>query len=366
MTKEVITERQGIGLVAMLIIGTSAIYTLAFEAGRDLWIANILSIGMAFIIGLICAKINRIFPGKDLYEILEICFGNVIGKIISILYTWYFIHDAAEIARNYSTFVTTVSIPETPFIIIVMFLVLLCTFVIRDGIETLSKVNEVFIIVFIFFVLIGAILLLPKIHPENIKPVLYNGMRPVLKGAFSAFSFPFGELVIFITVFSHLRNVDSSTKIYSFGLLLGGIILIIISIFDLLVLGVSNALVELYPSYSTFAKIDIGNFLQRLEIISAIFFSLGTFIKLSIYLLVACRGITGIFKLSEYRSIVTVVALNIVNLSYAMYDGTLEYFEWSHEIWPYYSALFQIVLVIILLSVSFIKGKNKNLVRRSI
>ncbi|WP_264170108.1 GerAB/ArcD/ProY family transporter [Clostridium estertheticum] len=51
---------------------------------------------------------------------------------------------------------------------------------------------------------------------SRLKPILSNGVAPVLKGAFSSFTFPFGQTVIFTMVFSNISKVKNHKKnIYS-------------------------------------------------------------------------------------------------------------------------------------------------------
>ena len=45
---------------------------------------------------------------------------------------------------------------------------------------------------------------------------------PILKGAFSSFSYPFGETVVFTMVFSNISKIKNYKKTFIVGLLIGG------------------------------------------------------------------------------------------------------------------------------------------------
>ncbi|WP_134119007.1 GerAB/ArcD/ProY family transporter [Orenia marismortui] len=63
------------------------------------------------------------------------------------------------------------------------------------------------------------------------------------------------------------------------GLLIGAGILLISSLTDVLVLGVVRTARVYFPTYLAVARLNIGNFLQRLEITVSIVFLLSGFVK---------------------------------------------------------------------------------------
>ncbi len=94
---------------------------------------------MALPISILGARIHYIFPQKDLFDVCEICFGKVIGKIIILLFTLYTFYWSSDVATNYGEFVRTVSFPETPRIIPMAFIFILCAFAIKESVETLGR-----------------------------------------------------------------------------------------------------------------------------------------------------------------------------------------------------------------------------------
>ncbi len=193
---------------------------------------------------------------------------------------------------------------------------------------------------------------------DNIKPIYSEGSRPVFKAAFGLLSFPFGQLVAsFAIAFSNFKHKHSSYKIYITGLLMGAFLLLINSLNTLLVLGIHIASNLHYLSYIAVSRINIGNFVKRAEVIIAISFILGGFVKISI-LLCTCKGIAKIFNFSDYKFIVIPITLLAINLSYFQYDSILSYSEFTIDIWPYFIFPFQTFLPIIIWITAEIK-KNR-------
>ncbi|WP_432409091.1 GerAB/ArcD/ProY family transporter [Wukongibacter sp. M2B1] len=361
MKKEVISDKQGIFLMVLILLGTSVILVMGLNAKKDLWLANIVSILMALPMIIIYARLHYIFNGKDLFDILIICFGNFFGTGISILYIWFSFHLGTLIAKDFGIFITSVSFPETPEFTVILAIIVLGIFGVKKGIELLGRLAEFFtpfIIIFIFTIIL---LLIPHMNINNISPVLGNGIKPIIKGAFYSFAFPFAETVILTMFFSGFNSKKSPYKIYIAGLLIGGFILFSISLTILLVLGINSSLSSYFPTYSITTRINIGTFFQRLEIISATIFILGGFVKMSICLLAACKGTAKILNCTDYRFIVTPTALLMCNLSLFLHDSTMEVLEFASTVSPYYKFPFQVIFPIIILIIAETK---KNLVSR--
>ncbi|MEL7596689.1 MAG: GerAB/ArcD/ProY family transporter, partial [Clostridiaceae bacterium] len=173
------------------------------------------------------------------------------------------------------------------------------------------------------------------------------GIKPILKGTFAVFAFPFGELVMFSMVFTTFKE-KGIPKVYRKGLILSGILLLIINLTMILVLGVNIAEIHYFPSHETVRRINIGDFIQRIEILVSLIFLIGGITKVSMCLLAASKGVAKLFNFKDYRFIVTPIGIMMVNLTILSYESVMEMQKWTAEVWPYYSFLFQAILPIII------------------
>ena len=58
MNKEVISDRQGIAIISLFIIGSSSIFSQGLEAKQDIWLAFIIGIAMTLPMILIYARLH--------------------------------------------------------------------------------------------------------------------------------------------------------------------------------------------------------------------------------------------------------------------------------------------------------------------
>jgi spore germination protein KB len=196
-----------------------------------------------------------------------------------------------------------------------------------------------------------------------LKPVLGNGFKPVIAGAFNVFSFPFAETVLFIGVFSSLQTRKSPYKVFRWGLLIAGGTLVLMTVRNIVVLG--NMIGNYYfPSYAAVSKIEIGNFLQRLEVTVSFVFFFGIFFKSTVCLLVASKGIARMFKLKDYRSIVIQIGILMILFAYTVYDNSTEMLYWAYNVYPYYVFPMQVIFPVVIWIFAEIKNRNNLLINK--
>lgn len=359
MNKEKISDIQGIKLMVLFIFGSTVVLGIGGEAERDMWLSVAAAILLAVPLLLIYSRVLSLFPGKDLFEILELNFGKFFGKLISLLFIWFSFHLGALILRNFGEFIITVALPETPMIVVIIISGLLCIWGAKAGIETMAKCAEYFIIFVMALLIIFNLLLIPNMHTDNILPIMGNGLGKAMAGVLSSLTYPFGETVIFMAVFSALQHKKSPYKVYIPALLIGGAVVLFIDLSNIMVLGPFTIKAMYFPTYSAIARVNIGNFLQRMEIAVTIMFLLSGFIKTTVCLLAATKGLGRVLGFDDYRILVTPVGLLMVELAYIIYDDMLEMFDWV-KVWSYYALPFEVILPVMIWIFIELKQRVKN------
>ncbi len=360
MNKEFITEKEGIALIILYSIGTSSVIVTAVGAQNDLWISIILATLIMIPIGLVYSKLNTMFPNKDLFDILNLAWGKFWGKIILILYLWYLVNICIFVLKDLSEFFRLTVGPETPMTIPMMSGMIVAAIAIKKGIAVLGRMASFLLLPILILIALDNISLLPNVNIHNVQPVLYNGWGPVLKGVLNTISFPLGEIIAFIVIFQGLNNEKKAVqKTYIKGILATGIVLLISSSITILVIGPSVANTYYFPAYVATTRINVGNFMQSIEIILAFMFTIGGFTNFTVLLLCSTKGIGKFFGIDDYKSIVVPIGLFVLNLSLFMSKSTREFYRFTAEIWPYYAFPFQIVFPIITLILAKFKLRKK-------
>lgn len=355
MGKEIITKKQGMSILLIFILGSSVILGVGSDVKQDAWIAIFIAMIMAIPFIYIYSRILLNFPGKDLFEILIIIFGKFFGKVMVLPFIWFSFYLGALVTRDFTEFIKIVSLPETPQYMIAIMMVLLCIWAVKSGIEVIGRWSSIVFPILLIAFIIVSLLFIPHVKLKNIKPILYNGIIPVLNSAFTIFSFPFTETIVFTAVLNKLRKNSDILKVYFLGLIIGGSLILLMTIRDIVTLGVENISILYFPAYSALRLINVGDFLQRIEVAVGIVFMFGGFVKISVCLYFASKGFAKIFNFNEYRQIVAPIGLLMMILSIIVYEDTMEMFYWAINIYKYYAIPFEIILPLFILITSEIK-----------
>ncbi|WFA08628.1 endospore germination permease [Tissierella sp. Yu-01] len=359
MRKEKISTTQAYMLIINFILGTSLALTNYSVALQDTWISVSLAIFYATIMVIIYGSIVNRFPDMDLFQIFEAVFGKVAGKIISFLYTFYFLHLGALCVRNITEYIQVVSFPETPQYFTGLFIGLLAIYILKCGLEVIARTNKFLSPILLFITILTFVMAIPKADIRNFLPILYNGWKPVLKASFSPFAFPFGETVVFMVLLNRVEGRKKPIRTYLIGIYLGGLILLNVIIRNILVLGFPNLEFSNFPSYYAVTLIDIGNFIKGIELIVSINITVAGFIKVAISLLGACIGICRILNISDYKWVSVPMGLLMLSLSFILFDNTMHMVEWI-DIYKYYALPFHIIIPLLIFVVGMFKHKSQN------
>ncbi len=309
---ELVPDGQGIALAMLYVLGNSFIFGLGRRAGADLWLAFLLAVAAALPILLLNIRLRRILPGTTLWEGL----GNLVGKwpsrFIAMYYAFYAWRLSCLVTTDITRFISAVSLENTPSLILALMLVLLALWAVKAGIEVLARWSAVALKFMLPLIFITNLLVLTEVDLGTFLPFLYHGFEPVAMGALELLDFPLLSLVLVFWAFDSFKNEDSVTKIFVPGLLIGGFILMSIFCSALAVVGVDKYMGSYFPAYIAVSRINIARFLSRLEASVGIPFLVGSFLKLSVCLLVACKGLAWSLGFTDYRFLVTPLALGII------------------------------------------------------
>lgn len=358
MPKEIISSRQIIASIIAFIVGSSVILGVNSELAQDSWIALIIATILIIPLILIYARIIKLYPGKDFCQIVELLLGKILSKIIIILFIWYAMHLGALVLKFFSEFTKISALFNTPEIIILMTMTIVTVYLSKSGIEVLGRWSIIVCTIICFLLILTIIFSIPNMDFNNFFPIMNHDLKEILKSSFDIFSFPFAEIVLFLSMASSYSQKNNPYKIYLYGCLLGSIFLLSVIIRNVSILGVPLVKSEYFPSYTATRLINIGDFLTRIEGTITINFIFVGLTKTAVCLIAASKGFTFLFNLKDYKIMIIPISLLILMLATIMYNNVIEMFEFI-PIYSIYAIPFQIIIPIIVWIVAEIKNKKE-------
>ncbi|WP_243298463.1 GerAB/ArcD/ProY family transporter [Bacillus litorisediminis] len=363
MEKAKINAYQLFVLIFLFEMGSALIIPIAVEAKQDAWLSILLGMLGGLLLFFIYHRLYLYYPDISAVEYVQKITGRFLGRIIALLYLLYFAYLAARVLRDFGTMLVTIAYFDTPLFIINALLIMVLIYTVRKGIEVLARTGELLFVLMYLLAFAGFVLIVISglIDINNLKPVLEEGIIPVVKTTYTQTLYvPFGEAVVFAMILPYLNNPKVAKKTGLLAIGLSGINLAIVSAINFSVLGVDYMMRSQYPLLSAIQRIQVADFLERLDVFYMIATIIGGFFKISIFFYAVIAGTSSLFKVKQPSRLAYPIGLVILVLSMTIASNYSEHIREGLDIVPIYLHLpFQVMIPILLLGIAFVKNKIK-------
>ncbi|MCZ8523519.1 MULTISPECIES: GerAB/ArcD/ProY family transporter [Paenibacillus] len=361
MNEERISISQLSALMCMFTISSSTLLIPTFlttQAKQDAWIAVTAGTLVSFLFIPLYTKLGNSHPRQTLVEYSEAILGRMPGKAVSLLFLGYVLILTSGLLRQLGEMITTLTLSQTPIQAVHAVMLLLVVFSVRRGLESIARASEIFLPWVLTFILFFLLFLAPKIHYHYLLPVYEHGLPPIVKGAITVIGIPYLDLVVFLMILPHLRRTENAGKAFRFSLVTGGTIVLLFTLFSILVLGAQATERSVYPLFQMAQKVDIGNFIQRIEVLVGGVWFISLFFKLTVCFYAAVLGLCQVFGLKSYREITFPIGLLVGVLAMIMAPSSVYFLNTIREIWAVGVLPYGLLLPLLLLLVHTLKRRS--------
>lgn len=344
-------------IVFQATIGTSFVIlpSVTIESAKQAaWIIPIFIGMVGILVSLLWLYLSRQHPGLSLVQITMAAMGRW-GWPVALLYVWFFLHVSAWASMNLGDIVNVTLLPETPRFTFQIVFLLIAAYAIVQGFETVARTIEFFVpVMFIAFITMG-LFSLKEWDWTQFRPLLMSDAVHGMMKSGSVIAFPFMEMVCLLMVTPYVKAKAGRTLIY--GLAGASITFSLITCLIIGVLGTTRATHITYPIYKIAQEMQISEFIEHLEAIVSIFWLLSIFIKLVLFFYCGVIGLCQLFRVKHRSVIALPLAIYIPALSNSFFHNVIENMEWSARNNLAYDSIFAVVLPLLLLAVTKIKGR---------
>ncbi|MGM0876081.1 MAG: GerAB/ArcD/ProY family transporter [Bacillota bacterium] len=345
-------------LIVIFVIGTTVIFPLGADAKQAAWISILLGMIGGLPLLIIYYYLNSKFPNLVLTEYCKKILGKYIGTIVGFFYILYFLYGAARDVRD-AMELAPLFLDGTPISAIGIMLMLPILYGIYLGIEVISRTSEIF---FVYLAGTGVLMIIfvffsDIVKLENVLPVLEPGWETIIRTAVNeTWMAPFGETVCFTMIFAYLNKPKFQLKAGLAGVICGGLALVFIHLLTIAVLGEDIRNRSLSPLLKMVQKIDIADFIQRLDAIFMIWLIVNDYFKITIFMYAAIIGGATIFKVSKNLLIIPFGV--IVFFTSIFFAGSYSaHMAQSDIVLKYVYPVFSIYIPLLLCIVCFVRQK---------
>jgi spore germination protein KB len=264
---------------------------------------------------------------------------------------------STDIVHEVGKYVISSLMRQTPQYIFDLFIFATVAATVRAGIEVMSRMFTILICILMLFIFLTLLLSLPNYHTEFLLPVLPDGIKPVLHGAYLSFGFTHAEPVLLALLLPFVRRPAR-------GLHKKLVIVFGISVVTLITVAISTILVfgplagERKYSMVEVARIIDLQPIQRVEFIIGIALIVGSYMKACITLFILNQLVVRLCKLKDENVLILPLAfINLVS-AFLLQSSEAKLSEHITQILPLWKLSGFTIPLLIVVAVHLLKKKK--------
>lgn len=242
------------------------IFSLVRAAGIDAYITILLGIFVGLPALLLFLYIANYEPDLAFPKKMEKLYGVKLGKVVTWISAIFIFIFANNYMFNLINFIVSQFLPETPLMVVGIVFGALTIYTNTKGLETISRVSLILLVINLILFAIGFIGLIPSVDLSNLKPVLEYGIGRPLQATYYFFTLMtmpmFALLIVPKNKVNKPKNFNASimgSYLISMALIFG------FCIITLGILGIHLASIYQYPEYIILKHVNLFGFLDRIE-----------------------------------------------------------------------------------------------------
>ncbi|MFC4306778.1 GerAB/ArcD/ProY family transporter [Cohnella boryungensis] len=360
MNKQIINQDQLIVLFFVYLTGSVIVNLpgpLIGFAHNGVWISLLLSGTFAMVQLLLVLYLDREYRGLSFIEYSKAVLGTWPTIILAIPFISLLFEMSTDIVHEVGKYVISSLMRQTPQYIFDIFIFATVAATVRAGIEVMSRMFTILICILMLFIFLTLLLSLPNYHTEFLLPILPDGIKPVLHGAYLSFGFTHAEPVLLALLLPFVRRPAR-------GLHKKLVIVFGISVVTLITVAISTILVfgplagERKYSMVEVARIIDLQPIQRVEFIIGIALIVGSYMKACITLFILNQLVVRLCKLKDENVLILPLAfINLVS-AFLLQSSEAKLTEHITQILPLWKLSGFTIPLLIVVAVHLLKKKK--------
>lgn len=311
--QETVSPRQ-MGLLFFTFMTGSSIINipapLIGKAQNGAWLSILISGGIGMGLLACMLYLHQRYPELTFVEYSRKLIGTWPTVILAVLPLSFMLHMLTGIVLDIGLFMKSSMLRETPVYAFTSLTYLVAALSVRAGLEVMARMFVILMILVVFFVGSVLILSIENYSTSFLIPVMPQGIKPILNGAFFSFGFPYGEVFLFAMLLPSVRKKSTGElNLAMFKSLIINIATLCISTICTIMMFGPLAGLKKYSLYELARSIDVQEIITRIESVIGLSLIAGSYMKTTITLYVMSLFVSHLLKLNNYRTLVMPLAL---------------------------------------------------------
>lgn len=329
-------------------------------AKNGAWISLLIAWVMGMCLLACVLYLHSQYPGLTFVEYSRKALGKWLTLLMIIPFTCALFWQNAAIIIEVGGFFNSTIMTKTPVTVVHTLFFVTAALTARAGIEVMARMFFILLIMMYGFILLVLVLASANYHPEFLLPIMPDGMKPILHGAYITYGFPFAEVVLYSSLLPFARKGEERMlgKYMYFAIIMNGVTLIASIICTILALGPLAGEMN-YSMYQLARLIYIQEIIERIEPVIGFSLIAGSYMKTSIMVFILTNLFSRFFRVKNYRILTFPIAYICLLLSVTMYHDQASFNEDGYMAWTLFDNLAYVLPLLLIVVVTRMRNRSK-------
>ncbi|WP_042196652.1 GerAB/ArcD/ProY family transporter [Paenibacillus camerounensis] len=262
----------------------------------DAWIPVLIAGGVAMLAIWLIVKLGLQFPGKTVFQYGPKIVGSLPAKALCLLLIIHFILVAGLEARFMVEVTLFFLLEGTPAWAVILPFLWVSAYLVSGGINAIARAFQIIFPITITMILLCLLLSYKIFEFTNLRPVLGNGLTPIIHG-FPASTLTYSGIKASFILVAFMDKPEQAVKTMLFGV---GVVIFIYTITVITVIGglsISSIVTSPWPTIDLIRSFEIsGFFIERLEFPFMVIWLMQMFCTFTGFYYQASLGLSQMFK----------------------------------------------------------------------
>lgn len=278
-------------------------------AHHDAWISGVIATIAGMIMALGIALLCKANKGQLFVEWMESSFGRPVGIAIGLFVGIYYFNSFCVIVRTFADFIADIVLDSTPLFMLAAIIVVVTAFTVMQGIEAIARSAFLVLLMIVLIVPISVFVLYADIDFKRLIPLFDTSAARLAIASFPPIGL-LSEVAVLLLINPYMKNPAHGVRAGLLGTLLGSSQLVLIILLSLTIFGQQLVPFMSYAFVNVMSIVEVGEFLERIEIFTVSVWVLTMYVKLAVFLFAAVHCLFHSLRLRSERH--TVIGLSVL------------------------------------------------------
>jgi Spore germination protein. len=278
-------------------------------AQHDAWISAIIAAAVGMVMAMGISFLCKANKGQLFIPWMVSSFGRTIGTTIGLMMGIYYFNSFCVIVRSFTNFVSDTVLDSTPLLMTTSIMVLVAAFTVMQGIEAIARSAFMVLILILLVIPLNVFVLYADIDFKRLIPLFDTSAIRITMASIPPIGL-LSEVAVLLLLTPYLKKPALSLRASLIGSLFGSSQLVLIILLGLTIFGQQLVPLMSYAFVNIMAIVELGEFLERIEVFTISVWLLTMYIKLAIFLFAAVHCLFHSLRLHSERH--TVIGLSLL------------------------------------------------------